>query len=59
MSLTLGALAATLVLTALVAAAVQANTSDLFASNLTPWPIWLGMTATVGLAAVFGYVALR
>ena len=57
--LTLGALAGTLALTALVDATVRANTSGLFASSLAPWPTWLGMTATVWLAAAFAYVALR
>jgi hypothetical protein len=56
---TLAALAATLVLTAVIDMAVRANTSGLFASSLAPWPTWLGMTATIGLTAGFAYLALR
>ncbi len=55
----IGALAATFALTAVVDAVVRSNSSGLLSTNWAPWPVWLGMTATIGLAAGLAYLVLR
>ncbi len=54
----IGALAATFALTVLVDAVVRRNSSGLLASNWAPWPVWFGMTGTIGLAAGLAYLVL-